>query len=110
MSFTDSDRVPRASSGLGSDTEKHDDPSPMPNPRFSFTLTLGSEDAEAVEKIAFDSHLTPTGAAKRAFLERLNLERAGWKLGDERIATAVRAIAGLKGKDLERAFEFIEKL
>jgi len=82
----------------------------MAKPRYSYTVTLEREDAEAIERLAYDFRLTPTGTIKKEFLERLELERAGWRLGDERIGIALRAIAGLKGQKLERAIEFIEKL
>jgi len=82
----------------------------MAKPRYSYTFTLEREDAEEIERIAHNDYSTPTGIIKKAFLERLILERTGWKLGDERIGIALRAIAGLKGQKLERAIEFIEKL
>lgn len=83
---------------------------PMAKPRYSYTLTLDDEDAKAIEEIAYDAHLTPTAAVKKAFLDRLTLERAGWNVGDDQVEIALRAIAGLKGKELESAIEFIEKL
>ena len=82
----------------------------MAKPRFSYTLTLDDEEAKAIEKIAYDSHLTPTAAVKAFFLDSLLLERAGWKLGDEERGTVIRAIVGLKGQKFEKAIEFIEKL
>ena len=82
----------------------------MLKPRFSYTFTLGPEETEALESIAHESRLSATGAIRRAFLERLSLERAGWQVGDDRMATAIRAIARLEGKELDRASEFIEKL
>ena len=70
----------------------------MAKPRYAFTFTLGPEEAEVVERLAHDCHLTPTGFVGKAFVERLELERAGWKLGDETIKNAIEAIAGLKGQ------------
>lgn len=82
----------------------------MPKPRFSYTITLDDVEAKAIERIAYASHVTPTAAVKKAFLDCLTLERAGWRIGDDRIEIVIRAVAGLDGKKLERAIEFVEKL
>ena len=79
----------------------------MAKPRYSYTFTLDQPEAEDVDRIAHDMHLTPTGSAKRLFLERLILERAGWPIGDERKATAVEAVIRLSEKKFSRLMSFL---
>lgn len=81
----------------------------MAKPRYSYTFTLDTPEAEDVDRIAHDMHLTPTGAAKRLFLERLELEHAGWKLGDDKKATAVEAVVRLNDKKFSRLVSFLRE-
>ena len=67
----------------------------MARGQYVFTFTLDKEENELIEKAGRDNHVKPTSAVRGLFRERLRMERAEWKFGDDRMETLIEIVARL---------------
>lgn len=81
----------------------------MPRPTCQLNLTLDVPTAEFVEEIAFAVHKRPSGVGRDLLLERLDLEKAGWKSGDSEKMDVLKEVCGLNADSLDKLKKWMRK-
>ena len=82
----------------------------MPKPSCQLNLRLDIPTAERIEHISDGTFLHPSGVGRTLLLERLELEEAGWKLGDKETLKILEAVCRVKEKHREKLKEFLKGL
>ena len=74
------------------------------------SLTLDIPTAQHIERIAHDAYLGPGGVGRTLLLQRLALESAGWKVGDNDLGRLLEAVCRLPKDGVEELAEAIRRL
>jgi len=82
----------------------------MPKATCEINLTLEPSVAEHVEQIARGIYERPTGVGRKLLVERLALESAGWKIGDEGFGRLLEAVCRLSKESVMELSEVIRRL